>query len=125
MMTVNTFDPNASVITLTDSAIKHFKKALEGKEETMVRLSTETNGCSGYGYVLDLVSAPEAEDSIVDTGELTFAVANDALEILKGTEIDMVTEGVNRVVKFNNPNVVAECGCGESFSIGWMAYILP
>jgi Fe-S cluster assembly protein SufA/iron-sulfur cluster assembly protein len=37
--------------------------------------------------------------------------------MLKGTEIDLVREGVNEVVKFNNPNVVAECGCGESFSV--------
>ena len=26
-------------------------------------------------------------------------------------------EGVNRSLKFNNPNVTAECGCGESFSV--------
>lgn len=117
-MTVNTFDPNAGVVTLTESAIKHFKKALDGKDETLVRLSTETNGCSGYGYVLDLVGAAKSDDSIVEVDGLTFSVANDAVAILKGTEIDMVTEGVNRVVKFNNPNVVGECGCGESFSIG-------
>jgi Fe-S cluster assembly protein SufA/iron-sulfur cluster assembly protein len=55
---------------------------------------------------------------IVESDGLTFAIASDAVTILKGTEIDMVTEGVNRVVKFNNPNVTAECGCGESFSIG-------
>ena len=41
----------------------------------------------------------------------------DALKMLHGTEIDLVTEGINKVIKFNNPNVTAECGCGESFSV--------
>jgi len=25
---------------------------------------------------------------------------------------------VNGVIKYNNPNVVDECGCGESFNVG-------
>jgi len=40
-----------------------------------------------------------------------------ALAFLRGTEIDYTREGVNRSLKFNNPNVTAECGCGESFSV--------
>ena len=48
---------------------------------------------------------------------IRLAVGADALNVLRGTEIDFVTEGVNSVIKFNNPNVVAECGCGESFSV--------
>jgi Fe-S cluster assembly iron-binding protein IscA len=28
-----------------------------------------------------------------------------------------VREGINRVLKFKNPNVTSACGCGESFSI--------
>ena len=40
-----------------------------------------------------------------------------ALSFLRGTEIDYAREGVNRSLKFNNPNVVAESGCGESFSV--------
>jgi len=25
---------------------------------------------------------------------------------------------VNGIIKYNNPNVVDECGCGESFNVG-------
>jgi Fe-S cluster assembly protein SufA/iron-sulfur cluster assembly protein len=118
-MSVTTFDPNAALITMTDTALQHFSKALAGNAEQLIRLSTETNGCSGYGYVLNLVDAAEADDVLLHLSEqVTLAVAKDATTILRGTEIDMVQEGINRVVKFNNPNVTAECGCGESFSIG-------
>jgi hypothetical protein len=34
-----------------------------------------------------------------------------------GTEIDLVTEGLNSVLKFRNPNAAVECGCGESFAV--------
>jgi iron-sulfur cluster assembly protein len=67
---------------------------------------------------LDLVDAAEAEDVVVQPGnDISLAVAADAMALLRGTEIDYVKEGVNSVIKFNNPNVVAECGCGESFSV--------
>ena len=117
-MTVGTFDPTLQAVTMTDAASKHFAKALEGNAGKMVRLSTRESGCTGYAYVLDLVDDSMANDVVLHPGEpITLAVAPDALEILRGTEIDYVAEGINSVVKFNNPNVVAECGCGESFSV--------
>ena len=36
---------------------------------------------------------------------------------LNGTTIDYIKEGVNSNLSFINPNVSAQCGCGESFSI--------
>ena len=117
-MSVSTFDPNGPAVTMTDAAIKHFEAALQGKSGKLVRLSTKESGCTGYAYVLDLVDGAEGDDVVLQAGEnVTLAVASDAVDVLRGTEIDMVTEGINRVIKFNNPNVVAECGCGESFSV--------
>ena len=36
---------------------------------------------------------------------------------LNGLVIDYVTEGVNSLFKFRNPNATGECGCGESFTV--------
>lgn len=120
-MSVNTFDPGASqkaLITMTDAAKQHFQKAVAAKPGSMLRLATETNGCSGYGYLLELVDGAKQDDQVLTmSDELQLAVAADAVAVLRGTEIDMVKEGINKVVKFNNPNVTGECGCGESFSI--------
>ena len=44
-------------------------------------------------------------------------VAPDALNLLDGSEVDYVNEGLNRFFRFNNPNVKDQCGCGESFSV--------
>ncbi len=117
-MSIATYDPDAPAITMTPAALSHFQRAIAADGDKLVRLSTETSGCTGYSYVLNLVDQPEPEDLVIEPGEqVRMAVAPDALDLVRGTEIDMVTEGVNTVVKFNNPNVVAECGCGESFSV--------
>ena len=50
-------------------------------------------------------------------GGLTIYVDREALEVVQGTEIDLVTEGLNHVLKFQNPNATAECGCSESFAV--------
>ncbi len=40
-----------------------------------------------------------------------------SLVYLEGTELDFVREGLNEGLQFRNPNVSAECGCGESFTV--------
>ncbi len=40
-----------------------------------------------------------------------------SLVYLNGTELDYTKEGLNEGFQFNNPNVSAECGCGESFHV--------
>ena len=69
--------------------------------------------------MLDFADSAQADDEIVEISPLlNVAVAADATDLLRNTEIDYVTEGVNGVIKYNNPNVVDECGCGESFNVG-------
>ncbi|GAB1263434.1 iron-sulfur cluster assembly protein IscA [Aurantivibrio infirmus] len=128
-MTVSTFDPSAPIdsttpaVSITEAALRHFEKKLaqeqaKGTQKKMLRLSTAASGCSGYAYVLDMVDAPESGDELIQSNDVvTLAIDEKAVSILRGTEIDLVVEGVNRVVKFHNPNVVAECGCGESFTV--------
>ena len=57
----------------------------------------------------------------VETGalraDLDIFVDRASLPVLQGTRLDFEKEGLNRTIKFHNPNVTAACGCGESFSI--------
>jgi Fe-S cluster assembly protein SufA/iron-sulfur cluster assembly protein len=117
-MSLETFDPQQVNISVTEKAIKHFAKKLEHSSEQLIRLSIKKSGCTGYAYVLDYVSHPEAGDELLSFSDnVKIAVSDQAAKIAQGTQIDYVLEGVNRVIKFNNPNVIAECGCGESFTV--------
>ena len=122
-MQVETYIPTKSdddaAVCLTAAAVRHFESKLASTTGHVVRLSVKTSGCTGYAYVLDIVAQPKADDIQLQASEqLTFCIAADALNQLRNTEIDYVKEGLNGVLKFNNPNVVAECGCGESFNVG-------
>ena len=52
-----------------------------------------------------------------DEAGLKVIVDEKSLELIDGTEVDFVKEGLNEAFKFRNPNVKGECGCGESFSV--------
>ena len=117
-MSLESFDPKQVDIKVTTKAIKHFAQKLAGNPEQLIRLSIKKSGCTGYAYVLDYVTTPEEGDKLLDLElNVQLAVSTKAAQIARGTEIDYVLEGVNRVIKFNNPNVIAECGCGESFTV--------
>ncbi|MCK7460379.1 HesB/IscA family protein [Idiomarina aminovorans] len=117
-MSVETFVPSSSLISMTESAIHYFETRLKDQPGKFIRLSTKQSGCTGYAYVLDSVDALEDADEVVDINDnLKVAIASNALELVRNTEIDYVKEGINGIVKFNNPNVVNECGCGESFNV--------
>lgn len=117
-MTVATFDVRTDVLSVTADAAKHLKKQVESKSASGVRISVKESGCTGYMYVLEEVNASEPEDITLslDNGVSVFLAAN-SIGMLRGTELDYVREGINRVLKFKNPNVTSACGCGESFSI--------
>ena len=85
---------------------------------TGLLLSVTDSGCNGYMYELTYLSkAPKASKRFDFTGEVRVYVQEANWEVVCGTEIDYVTEGLNSSLKFNNPNADTLCGCGESFSI--------
>jgi len=118
-MTVETFDPSAPLISVTPPAVKFFEQQLKNKTDSLIRLSTKVSGCTGFAYVIEIAEKPEDNDEVLTFSDvLSIAVAEQAHEIIRYTEIDYVDDGINGIIKYNNPNVVDECGCGESFNVG-------
>lgn len=116
-MSVETFAPEQAV-TVTEAAQEHFRKQLADNATGAVRLSVKSSGCTGYKYVIDIVEQPQEGDVRLGLNNgVTLLVASDAMGMVRGTEIDYTREGLNRMLKFNNPNVSDECGCGESFNV--------
>ena len=122
-MNTEQFTPDVK-ITMSESAVKHIRKEIEKTPDCQgIRLKLETSGCSGYMYETSLVSQEEAieqqenDQIFIQAEDVKLFVSKKHLPILNGTEIDFVTQGLNSVLHFNNPNATAECGCGESFSI--------
>jgi len=121
-MRVQTFDPNQPQISVTDSAAAYLRRQMARAGARALRLSVTESGCSGYMYELDYVDEADATDvagTVAD--DLILHVARSDIDLVRGTQIDCVKEGLNTVLKFRNPNAEAECGCGESFSVSRQA----
>tara|TARA_R100001377_G_scaffold29859_1_gene16278 strand:+ start:1338 stop:1709 length:372 start_codon:yes stop_codon:yes gene_type:complete len=122
-MSVESFDPvhsaKNSTVNVTTAAVEHFRAQLhKNAQANAIRLSVKQSGCTGFMYVIDLVPAAKPDDLhlLLDEG-VELLVDKDSIAIVNGTQIDYVTEGVNRQLSFLNPNAKDHCGCGESFNV--------
>jgi len=118
-MTVMTFEPNNPNVTLTDNARIFLSQQIQNKQAVGLCFSVQKSGCNGFKYLLDFIEKSSSDEGLVmiNDDQLKLYVTQQALPYVNGTEIDCVTEGLNKVIRFNNPNSSAECGCGESFSV--------
>ena len=60
-MTIQTFDPKTSVITMTPDAAAHIRRQLLATGRDALRLAVTESGCSGYMYELDYIDTASAD----------------------------------------------------------------
>ena len=105
-------------VTLTSSAASRVHSFLQSRGKGIgLRLGVKTSGCSGMAYTIEFADEAAPEDLVFDSHGVQVLVDPQSLVYLDGTELDFAREGLNEGFKFNNPNAVASCGCGESFSV--------
>ncbi len=123
-MTIQTYDPKTSTVTMTPAAVAHLRRQLTATGRDALRLAVAESGCSGYMYELSYTDAAADTDLICEVAPgVRIFVASAIVPLIQGTEIDYVREGINAALKFNNPNAEAQCGCGESFSVAKAATV--
>lgn len=108
--------PNADSLIVEDSAVKRIDELRhqQSKPDLRLRITVDSGGCSGFQYILalDEISAPE--DHIFDNCVICDDIS---LPYLKGSTISFARGLVGSEFQINNPNAVAGCGCGTSFSV--------
>jgi len=106
------------VITVTESAANRIRDMIAKRGSGVgLRVGVTESGCSGYKYALDYAESVTDDDIVIERDDVKVVVDKKSMEIIDDTELDFVKEGLNQSFKFNNPNAVSECGCGESFSL--------
>ncbi len=107
-----------SGLTITLKAAQRVKEHLANRGKGKgLRVAVKTTGCSGMAYVLEFIDDIDVNDSVFESNGVSLVVDSKSLVYIDGTELDYTKEGLNEGFKFSNPNVAAECGCGESFSV--------
>ena len=105
-------------ISLTESAATRVKSFLAARGHGIgLRLSVRKTGCSGFAYVINYAEKADPSDAVFEDRGVRVYVDAASLQLLDGTVVDFVKEGLNEAFRFRNPNVKGECGCGESFSV--------
>ena len=105
-------------ISLTNAAAERVRSYLEHRDEAIgLRLGVTETGCSGYSYVINYASEIGDDDVVFEDKGVKVVVDPAALELIDGTQVDFVKNGLNEAFSFRNPNVKGECGCGESFNV--------
>jgi iron-sulfur cluster assembly accessory protein len=105
-------------VTVTDRAARRIGEIL-GKEPagTMLRVSVEGGGCSGFQYRFDTERERADDDIVIEKSGATVLIDPVSLNFLTGSEIDFVDDLIGSSFKVNNPNATASCGCGTSFAL--------
>lgn len=106
-------------VGLTDRAADRIARIVSVEPAgTVLRISVEGGGCSGFQYKFDLVQEKPADDDLViRRKQATVLVDSMSAQFMQGSEIDFVDDLIGQSFQIQNPNAVASCGCGTSFSV--------
>jgi len=105
-------------IFLTDRAARRIKHFLQKQPEKQAfRLNVKKTGCSGWSYEVGLTDTIADDERRFEDKGIAIVVPEAVLELVDGTTVDFVQQGINSNFIFDNPNAKGECGCGESFTV--------
>jgi iron-sulfur cluster assembly accessory protein len=104
-------------LSISASAARRLHKVLGGDSGAALRISVKGGGCSGFQYAFDIEKTRAEDDLVVTRDGASVIVDPVSLEMIKGSELDFVDDLMGQAFKVKNPNAVASCGCGVSFTV--------
>ena len=105
-------------VELTEAAAKRINRILAKEPgKSALRVSVEGGGCSGFSYKFDLVEDRNDDDVAIEKDGATVLIDDLSLVYMGGSVIDFVDDLMGESFQIKNPNAVASCGCGTSFSV--------
>lgn len=111
--------PDDIGLEVTERAAAEVLDLLEAEdlapEEAGLRLFVQQGGCAGLSYGLRFDEEPDEEDIVVDQHGIQVFIDPASHSYVEASTLDFDggLQGEGFIV--DNPNVVSECGCGESF----------
>jgi iron-sulfur cluster assembly protein len=106
-------------ITVTEAAAEEAIDLLESEDmdtdEAGLRLFVKQGGCAGLSYGMRFDFEPDPEDTVWEHHGLRVFVDPSSLKYVGGSVLDFEGGLQGEGFHVENPNVVSECGCGESF----------
>ncbi len=106
------------VISMTDNAARRVAEiAVKLGKPSILRLSVEGGGCSGFQYRFGLADGVEADDITAIGDGATLVIDPISLDLVRGSAVDFVESLGGKAFQVTNPQAASGCGCGSSFSV--------
>jgi iron-sulfur cluster assembly accessory protein len=114
MATVDTM----TSVSMTERAARRIGEILKSEPVgSMLRISVEGGGCSGFQYKFGFEQAKAADDLVLAQNGATVLIDPLSVQYMAGAQIDYVDDLIGASFKVNNPVATSSCGCGTSFSV--------
>ena len=107
----------AEAVSISASAARRLNAILKGEEGAALRISVKGGGCSGFQYAFEVDRTRAPDDFVAARDGATIVVDPVSLDMIRGSELDFVDDLMGQAFRVKNPNAVASCGCGVSFSV--------
>ena len=112
-------DPERTEVGVTEEAAEEARSLMEGEgmdmEEAGLRLFVKQGGCAGLSYGMRFEHEPEDDDTVFEHQGLRIFIDPASLDYIEGSVLAFEGGLQGEGFHVENPNVVSECGCGESF----------
>jgi len=100
-------------LNFTEQALNQINLITKGDKKKYFRITVQGGGCSGFQYEFTFDQSKSEDDLNFDN----ILIDKTSADLLKGSEIDYVSELIGEQFKITNPQTKSSCGCGVSFSI--------
>ncbi|MEF2550036.1 iron-sulfur cluster insertion protein ErpA [Aurantimonas sp. A2-1-M11] len=111
-------DTTDHTVTVSEAAARRIAAILaKNADADSLRISVEGGGCSGFSYKYDLTSGREEDDIILERDGARVVIDPVSIIYMEGSVLDYVDDLMGQSFQIRNPNAVASCGCGTSFSV--------
>ena len=109
---------NEKLVKISDGAGAKLTSLLtrQGRPQGALRVAVIGGGCSGLQYKMDLVDGPVNRDIMVQSSGVRVVIDPKSALFVSGSVLDYSDDLQKGGFKVTNPNAVAHCSCGESFS---------
>jgi len=112
--------PTDTLLSLTPVAAEKIKQLLAEEpdgESLVLRVAIQGGGCSGFQYGLGFDSGAAEGDIELRLEGVNVVVDPFSAPYLQGSTVDFLNTIEESGFKVENPNAVASCGCGHSFTV--------
>ncbi len=107
------------ILKLTERAKNRVKLLIKKSNGDVlgIRIGVKTAGCSGMKYHVEYAKEIKPFEEKIKIEDITILIDPAAVMFLVGSTMDYQENKFSSGFEFSNPNEIARCGCGESFSV--------